>query len=127
MNGYVATALGGVLLLLSGCVTLIEPSAVHASWAEQRWPGTTVEDLQAARELTLQTCTQCHGVRSPERYEPGRWEFAIHRMLEGEVVTIEDAVIAEIARYLDTAAALPNRRAVEAWEASRGAGEQAGE
>ena len=108
-----------LLLLLPGCVSLIEPSAAHVSWADERWPGTTLEDLQAARALFLETCTECHAPKSPTRYEPGEWEFAINRMLEGEAVEIEPAVISTVARYLSVASALPNDKAVAARQASR--------
>ncbi len=109
-----------LLASLPACVSLIEPSAAHVSWADQRWPGTTLEDLQQARSLYIETCTECHRVRDPRRYEPDEWEFAITRMLEGEVVEIEPAVISTIVRYLGAASALPTSKAVAEYEAAHG-------
>lgn len=103
------------LLLLPGCVSLIEPGAAHVSWAEERWPGTTLQDLQEARELYVEACTECHRVRSPTRYEPDEWEFAIYRMLEGELVEMEPDVVSTIVKYLGVASALPDDKAVEAY------------
>lgn len=105
------------LLVLTGCVRLIEPSAAHVHWADQRRPGTTQDDLDEARTLVLAVCTECHRVRDPLRYEPGKWAWAIDRMLAGEDVDIEPAVLAAIALYMDTASALPDERAVEAYRA----------
>lgn len=101
-----------LLLLLPGCATLIDPSAAHVHRAQELRPGTTQNDLEGARSLLLETCAECHGVRSPRRYEPGEWEFAILRMLKGEAVEVEPDVVAAIALYLDVASALPNDRAV---------------
>ncbi len=113
-----------VLLPLSGCVTLIDPTSAHVSWADERWPGTTLQDLEEARTLYLLTCTECHRARSPRRYEPDRWEFAIYRMLEGEDVDIEPDVISRIVLYLGAASALPTEKAVVEYEAARsGAGD----
>lgn len=99
--------------LLAGCVSLIEPGVAHVDWAEQQWPGTTLEDLQEARALYKDKCTLCHPVRSPRRYEPDEWEFAIYRMLEGEDVDYADGVIDTIVLYLSVASALPNSKAVD--------------
>ena len=103
-------------LLLAGCAHLIRPEPAHVDWVQQRRPGTTLEELEAARERFITTCTRCHRAEAPTRYEPDRWDFAIRRMLAGEDVTISDEVIAEVVLYLSVASALPNRRAVAAWE-----------
>jgi len=107
-----------LLLLLGGCVSLIEPGVAHVDWADQRWPGTTLEQLQDSRELYEEKCTLCHRVRSPTRYPPDEWEFAIYRMLEGEEIVYEDGVIDTILLYLASAAALPDDDAVEAYLAA---------
>lgn len=109
-----------LLLLLSGCAVLIQPSAAHVSWAEERRPGTTLQELQDARAVFLDTCTRCHLARSPTLYEPDRWDFAIRRMLAGESVTISDEVIETVVLYLSVASALPTRRAVAGFEAAHG-------
>ncbi len=103
------------LLALPGCVALIEPSAAHVHWTDHRRPGTTQAELDEARTLYLAVCTECHRVRSPLRYEPGEWTWAINRMLAGEDVRIEPAVIDAVALYLSAASALPDAKAVEAY------------
>ncbi len=118
MRSYLLLLATLLLLPLAGCVTLIEPSSAHVSWAEERWPGTTQQDLDDARTLYLLTCTECHRARSPLAYEPDRWEFAIYRMLEGEDVEIEPDVISRIVVYLAAASALPTPKAVAEWEAA---------
>jgi hypothetical protein len=104
-------------LLLSGCAHLIQPGPAHVDWAQQSRSGTTLEELEAARERFITTCTRCHVAKAATRYEPDRWDFAIRRMLAGEDVSISDEVIAEVVLYLGVASALPTRRAVAAWQA----------
>ncbi len=107
-------------LLLSGCAYLVRPGAAHVDWVQASRPGTTLSELEAAREQLLQTCTRCHAAMSPKRYEPDRWDFAIRRMLAGEDVQISDEVIAEVVLYLSVASALPTPRAVKRYEREHG-------
>ncbi|MCP4872516.1 MAG: hypothetical protein GY898_27825 [Proteobacteria bacterium] len=105
-------------LLLAGCVTLIEPGVAHVDWAQETWPGTSLQQLEDARELYKDKCTLCHPVRDPRRYEPDEWEWAIYRMLEGEDVIYAEGVIDTIVLYLAVASALPDSEAVEAYLAA---------
>ena len=105
-----------LLSLPAGCATAIEPSYGHVRWAQDRWPGTTLADLEAARETFLDTCTMCHLRRRPTLYEPDEWEHAILRMLEGEDYEIDETDLAQVVLYLNAASALPSKKAALDYE-----------
>lgn len=78
----------GVTLLLgtSACgfpKTGPAPGAIDArqtTAAEQRWPGTTVADLEAGRKLFLDSCADCHGYPDLQAIPEARWEGVMREM-----------------------------------------------
>jgi hypothetical protein len=65
----------------TGCApTLRQPVLADASWAAERWPGTTLEDLQRGRSDYVQRCSGCHTLPNPEATSPTRWSEVFDTM-----------------------------------------------
>jgi len=89
---------------ISACTAAVrEPDAKDAHWAESRWPGTTVSDLQNGQHLFAARCGSCHALPDPAQKSRDEWANVIGEMAPRAHLTAEqrDTVL----RYLSTASA----------------------
>lgn len=76
----VAAVMAATALVVAGCATLAQPTALDAAWAAKRWPEVTQAELQRGRALYVKRCAGCHALRLPERYPAASWEHHVDEM-----------------------------------------------
>jgi mono/diheme cytochrome c family protein len=73
----------GVALLAAGCAAALRhPTPGDAARASQRWPGTTVADLERGRAVYVRRCSSCHTLVLPDAYPAGDWPALVEAMTE---------------------------------------------
>jgi hypothetical protein len=108
-------SLSAALLLLAACgAALVHPGPADAALAAGRWPGTTVPDLERARELYVARCSRCHALHVPEQYPAAAWPQLIARMAPKAKLSVEER--SEITRFLVTTSARVRGEALPARE-----------
>ena len=93
MAGFAACAAG-----------LPSPTNQDASWAAERWPGTTLAELEAGRTLYVENCAGCHALKAPDAVPPGQWREEISEMRTKRGVDTSDEDAELMARFLETLA-----------------------
>jgi mono/diheme cytochrome c family protein len=94
-----------VVAAFAGACTrpVASPVAADARWAEQRWPGTTVVDLEQGRGVFVSRCSNCHSLPDPTQKSADEWPSAVDEMAARARLSDEDK--ARVARYLATMSA----------------------
>jgi cytochrome c5 len=86
-------------------VQMPRPSDADAARAGQRWPGTTVAELERGRSLYVARCAGCHQPVAPERIPADEWPEHVREMKERAHLSDEEMRLVE--RYLVTMASEP--------------------
>lgn len=68
------------VLGLAACATLPHATALDAQVAAERWPGTTVELLEAGRVAYVSRCAGCHNLHLPHEKLPEEWPGTVAEM-----------------------------------------------
>ncbi len=90
-------------IALSGCAaSLRHPTPQDERSASERWPGTSVRDLERARTLYVRRCSGCHTLFLPKAYPPDEWPTWVDAMSERSRLTPQEAE--EVTRLLVTLA-----------------------
>ena len=55
-------------------------NSADASWASERWPGTTVAELSRGRDVFVSRCSACHALPRPEVKSPDEWATVLDEM-----------------------------------------------
>ncbi len=100
-------AWAGLLLLglVSACAAqLVRPTSLHGSWAAERWPGTTLAELERGRELYVRRCGGCHALQLPARRPDLDWERSVREMTARSRTPIAPEEADAITRFLVTVA-----------------------
>lgn len=93
-------------LVVSGCAApLAHATAADAARAEEQWPGTTVESLEAGRRLMTFRCTGCHGMKLPEKFSAAKWPKLLVDMQKEAKLKPEEKELIE--RFILTIATRP--------------------
>lgn len=88
------TALG-----VAACATaVVHPSARDASWASEKWPGTTVDDLEHGRTVFVSRCAGCHNLPRPDAKTADEWASVVGEMAAGARLSAADQDL--VLRYL---------------------------
>lgn len=95
-----AGALLSVAALFSCGASLPLPNNVDVSVASSRWPGASLNQLQAGRRTVLARCGTCHSLKSPTSLPKHAWEETVNRMRNKNGAKIDDEEAANITRYL---------------------------
>jgi len=75
--GAVALLLG----LLGACTSAVPaPTEAHATRAQSRYPGVTVEGLAKGRSLFVARCSTCHSLPVPASRPAAAWPSEVGRM-----------------------------------------------
>ncbi len=93
------------LLAASGCVALPHATPLDAELAQDRWPGTSMETLEADRRLYVGRCSGCHGLYLPSRHTPHEWPKLLDDMTREAKLTAPERV--RIERFVLTLASRP--------------------
>lgn len=95
-----------VLGLGGACATqqIHDPGAADVAAATERWPGTTVADLQHGRSLYASHCSSCHALYRPEAYSADKWRGFVTEMIGRAKLAPTEAD--DVIRYLVVAAEL---------------------
>jgi len=96
------------LTLVAGALVACAAALAHAELADaaraaQRWPGTTLADLERGREVYVARCSHCHVPRLPEAYPAAAWPALVAKMSNQAKLAPEDEQ--EITRFLVTTSA----------------------
>jgi len=84
---------------LGGCAGQLHvPVEADAARASQRWPGTTLGDLQRGRGLYVNNCSSCHTLYRPEVFPSSKWRELVGEMTERAKLTPDE--VETIVRYL---------------------------
>jgi mono/diheme cytochrome c family protein len=87
----------------SGCAGQLHvPVEADAARASQRWPGTTLADLQRGRGLYVNHCSSCHTLYRPEQYPADKWRGLVGEMTERAKLSADQ--VETIVRYLEASA-----------------------
>ncbi len=91
-------------LLLGACARSTAPIATEAdaTRAQARWPGMTLEELNAGRDVYVARCSGCHLPPTPNDYAPEAWPSHIAEMRER--AHLDDGDEEAIRRYVITMA-----------------------
>jgi hypothetical protein len=96
-----AAALAGGAAGLAGCsAALRHPTPQDAAAASERWPGTSVRDLERSRALYVRRCSGCHTLVLPRAYPAEAWPALVGAMSERSRLTPQEA--ADLTRLLVT-------------------------
>jgi mono/diheme cytochrome c family protein len=102
----ILTLVFGVASALAGCAAQLPLlGEADAARASQRWPGTTVADLQRGRELYVNHCSSCHTLYRPQDLPADKWRTLVGEMQVRAKLAPEQAET--ISRYLVAAAEAP--------------------
>jgi mono/diheme cytochrome c family protein len=96
--------LTSILLVASsaGCAAGLPPvTKLQAERASERWPGTSVAQLEQGRVLYQGRCGNCHQLFSPGHFPEQRWRVEIAEMRERAHLTTDQENL--IFQYLATA------------------------
>lgn len=80
------------------------PTAAHAQWASQRWPGTDTIALQHGRTLYIDNCARCHNLYLPGAFTEKEWVDIMPKMKKKARIT--DTEADGILRYVLSSAAI---------------------
>ena len=85
-----------------GCAAGLPPvTELQAERASERWPGTSVAQLEQGRALYQGRCGNCHQLFSPGHFPEQRWRVEIAEMRERAHLSAEQENL--IFQYLATA------------------------
>lgn len=93
---------GAVVLAGCGASMIVHPTDAHVRWADARWPGTTLEQLQDGRSLYVHKCAGCHALRRPTQVVGRGWPRKFDEMAGKAHLTRQEYAL--IGRYLEAAA-----------------------
>ncbi len=94
-----------LLGLLSACAAqLIRPTSLHESWAAERWPGTSLAELERGRDLYVRRCGGCHGLYLPDQRPDLDWPARVREMAARSRTPIPPEEVEAITRFLVTVA-----------------------
>jgi len=82
------------------CVGASAPPSTpaDAQWAQSRWPGTTVADLDRGRGVFLSKCSACHSLPSAGAKTPDEWGQVMTEM--GDAARLSGSDRDVVLRYL---------------------------
>ncbi len=84
---------------LCSCATVVpEPTLATMLRASQRWPGTTLRDLNEGRAVYVRKCSGCHSLHTPDEFTPREWESKVPEMMVRAKLTPTEANL--VIRYL---------------------------
>lgn len=91
----------GFAAVFVGCApAVVSPTEEDALRAAQRWPGTSLSDLQRGRELYMGRCAGCHRLFPPDHYSGEQWSLQLDDMKHKAKLALADREA--ILRYLET-------------------------
>ena len=91
----------GVAALAGACgASAPVPVAADAHRASKEWPATTLDDLTVGRNLFMDRCNQCHGLKDAKDVPADQWSATVQRMREKHGLKIADNDAQLIVRYL---------------------------
>jgi len=85
------------------------PDLSHAQRASHKWYGTTLHDLTVGRQLYIQKCSGCHGLKAPARFSAQQWESILPGMKTKAGVKEDEEKM--IMKYLVTISEMDNEKA----------------
>lgn len=77
---------------------VVHPVARDATWASEKWPGTTVDDLEHGRAVFVSRCAGCHNLPLPDSKSPEEWATVVGDMATGARLSAADQDL--VLRYL---------------------------
>src|ERR1041385_5919286 len=87
---------------LIACTTVVvHPGPRDATWASEKWPGTTIADLEHGRDVFVSRCSGCHDLPSPGAKKPDEWASVVGEMASGARLSASDQDL--VLRYLSAA------------------------
>jgi hypothetical protein len=87
----------------------LHPDAADAEWASaNRWPGTTVGDLETGRSIFASKCVGCHGLPRPDVKRSDEWPFVVDEMAARSRLSVADRDL--VLRYLSAESARLRQR-----------------
>ena len=86
---------GALLLSVVACGASATPAPVQADVAriENRFPGTTLAELEKGRSVYLSRCTSCHAPVAPQSIPAERWPHEVKEMSERARLGEEESLV----------------------------------
>ncbi len=75
LRNHKATLLVSALSFLAVCCSTkyLIPTEVDVPIAQSHWPGTTLNELSRGYDIYADKCTDCHGLKKPQKYSVDDW------------------------------------------------------
>lgn len=77
-------------LALISCARVMVPTQSDADRAAQKWPGTTLSDLDKGKAIYQANCNKCHPYKSPTSRNEEAWNKIIPQMAKKAKLSSED-------------------------------------
>jgi mono/diheme cytochrome c family protein len=90
------------LVIVSCSGSIPEPTPLQAEWAAQRWKGTDIAALSEGRNIYINRCSRCHGLKNPEHYTAVQWDKILNIM--GKKAKLNDNEFEKVSHYVITMA-----------------------
>jgi hypothetical protein len=98
LRSHSRTALVAGFVAAACSPAVAHPDARDASWASEKWPGTTVDDLERGRAVFVSRCAGCHNLPLPDSKSPEEWATVVGDMATGARLSPADQDL--VLRYL---------------------------
>lgn len=80
--------------------TAVSTEQQQLAYATNRWPGTTLEQLNEGSAIMNNQCSRCHGTKKIANYTEEKWEKEINKMAPKAKIT--DIQKENLRRYILT-------------------------
>ncbi|MGE5680958.1 MAG: c-type cytochrome [Bacillota bacterium] len=77
---YLSVCILSVLFLISCSGSLPEPTSEQIQWASNKWPGISTRELTEGRNIYIDKCSGCHGLKAPSDYTIEEWKPLLEKM-----------------------------------------------
>ena len=91
-------AFAAALVVFACSPAVVHPNARDASWASEKWPGTTVAELEQGRTVFVTRCAGCHNLPLPDSKSSEEWATVVGDMATGARLSAADQDL--VLRYL---------------------------
>ncbi|MES2767264.1 MAG: hypothetical protein V4642_15415 [Bacteroidota bacterium] len=88
---FVLPVIAGAAMLISSCATVIlpVPNAADATRAAEKFPGTTMADLDRGKVSYERNCQKCHGLVDPKSEPEAEWREIVPIMAKKAKIDAE--------------------------------------
>jgi Dihaem cytochrome c len=99
-----------VVLGLTGCVSLPQPTPADVARAQSAYPDTTLVSLTEDRRTYVKICSGCHSLHLPKEFPAQKWPSLVDEMVQVQKVKLSVEQRRQIEEFLIVMASAPNEK-----------------